>query len=383
MMRRDSRGLSARGAGAGGRRRVLRGGAAGAAVAVTAVLGLGGAGAAVAAPAPLPVPVPCNAAGLAAAITGAPSGAILSLASGCHYAVTGALPTVTSTLTLQGNGATIARSGAAHFTALTVSDAELIINQLTMSGFDSDNVDFPGALDNDGGHVTITNSRFANNGSITDYGGAIVNDGQLRVTTTAFTDNEAKYGGAVANNSGSSVLVSDNFADSTAYYGGAVYADGGTVTVSGSSRFTGNASVDDYGGAIYNEAGTVNVTGAKFTDNTSTDYGGAIYEGDGTDTVADSSFTGNTAYDGGAVYADADLVILSGDTITDNHGYDGGAIYVYEDTVNLTKTVVFGNHADDEGGGIYAYALESPTVNLGAGTIVTGNHPDNCYGLSC
>jgi predicted outer membrane repeat protein len=380
MMGRDSRGLSARGAGAGGRRRVLRGGAAGAAVAVTAVLGLGGAGAAVAAPAPLPVPVPCNAAGLAAAITGAPSGAILSLASGCHYAVTGALPTVTSTLTLQGNGATIARSGAAHFTALTVSDAELIINQLTMSGFDSDNVDFPGALDNDGGHVTITNSRFANNGSITDYGGAIVNDGQLRVTTTAFTDNEAKYGGAVANDSGSSVLVSDNFWDSTAYYGGAVYADGGTVTVSGSSRFTGNASVDDYGGAIYNEAGTVNVTGAKFTDNTSTDLGGAIAEDSGTDTVADSSFTGNTGYDGGAIDADADLMILTGDTFTDNHGYDGGAIYA-QDTVNLTKTVVFGNRADDEGGGIYQEC--DVTVTAGAGVIVTGNTPDNWYVEPC
>jgi hypothetical protein len=90
---------SAAGAGCRGRRqRVLRGGAA------VAVTGLGGASAALAASAALPIPVPCNTGDLAGAITNAPAGAILSLASGCDYAVTGALPDVTSTLTLQATG---------------------------------------------------------------------------------------------------------------------------------------------------------------------------------------------------------------------------------------------------------------------------------------
>jgi hypothetical protein len=106
-----------------------------------------------------------------------------------------------------------------------VNYAELTINRLTMTGFDSYTASYPGALNNLGGHVTITKSRFTENGYRTDRGSAIRNAGQLRVTSTAFTDNAADsyYGGAVANDSGSSVLVSDTFWHNTAHYGGAVY----------------------------------------------------------------------------------------------------------------------------------------------------------------
>jgi hypothetical protein len=96
--------------------------------------------------------------------------------------------------------------------------------------------------------------------------------------------------------------------------------------------------------------------------------------------VRDSSFTGNAGEYGGALEATADLLTLTGDTFTGNHATaDGGAIAAYR-AANLTKTVVFGNSAVDEGGGI---CLNMATVNLGYGTIVTGNAPDNCYGFSC
>ena len=56
--------------------------------------------------------VPCSASKLAAAMTSASSGGTLSLARGCGYVLTQALPVVTGTLNISGNGATLVRSYA-------------------------------------------------------------------------------------------------------------------------------------------------------------------------------------------------------------------------------------------------------------------------------
>src|SRR6266581_9400950 len=51
--------------------------------------------------------VPCSARALAAALASASSGATLSLATGCTYVLTAALPEVTQALTISGNNATL------------------------------------------------------------------------------------------------------------------------------------------------------------------------------------------------------------------------------------------------------------------------------------
>src|ERR1700728_1286912 len=62
--------------------------------------------------------------GLVSAVSGAASGATLSLAKGCTYVLTAALPTVAQDLTINGNEATLKRStavGTAAFTILTIT----------------------------------------------------------------------------------------------------------------------------------------------------------------------------------------------------------------------------------------------------------------------
>lgn len=80
--------------------------------------------------------VPCDPAALASDISGAASGATLSLASGCVYVLTAALPTVSRTLTISGNGATLERS-AAHgtpaFTILSVTAGTLSLTRLSFT----------------------------------------------------------------------------------------------------------------------------------------------------------------------------------------------------------------------------------------------------------
>jgi hypothetical protein len=56
--------------------------------------------------------VPCSGAALAAAVGAAGAGATLSLARGCVYVLTAALPVVSQDLTITGNRATLERSYA-------------------------------------------------------------------------------------------------------------------------------------------------------------------------------------------------------------------------------------------------------------------------------
>jgi predicted outer membrane repeat protein len=342
---------------------------------------------AMAAPAVVVIPVPCSVSALAGAVGGAPANAILSLKSGCRYQLTASLPKVTSNLTIQGNGDTLIRAGSLDITALTVSGAQVAINRLTMSGF-SGGKGSPAALDNDGGAVTITKSRFIHNDG--GEGGAIQNEsaGRLDVSSTTFTSNGAEYGGAVANeDTSTATLTSDTFQGNTAAEsGGAIYIAAGMVTVQGTgasagaaTSFTGNTAAGDYGGAIYNEGGTLIANYAIFTDNSAPDYGGAIEDDDGSSRVSDSGFTGNEAEYGGGLEADA-LLSLTGDTFTRNSSYDGGGIYVYGGATTLDKTVVFGNRARDEGGGIYR---NGGSVSLTNKSLVLFNRPDNCSGFSC
>ena len=122
--------------------------------------------------------------------------------------------------------------------------------------------------------------------------------------------------------------------------------------------FSGNES-DEYGGAIYND-GDMTVTGATFTDNLAP-YGGAIYNNHDA-SIEGSSFTWNKA------------PTLSGDP---DNSY-GGAIYTELGDLHAGHITVTANAAGFDGGGIYNWEATA-TVS---GSVVFGNHPDNCYEVS-
>ncbi len=312
--------------------------------------------AALAAPAPV-TPVGCSAAALAAAVSGAASGAVLTLAPRCRYVLSSGLEAAVS-LTIKGNGDTIT-AGTSGLQILAVdTGATVRLDGLTLSNGDL-------AIYSTG-TLTVTDSSFTRNtGAISNNGLIDYNTASLTVTDSAFTGNTA----AIYSNARETGL------------GGAYRA---IITVTGST-FSGNSNTAPQGGgAIFvgNSDGTLK--GDRFTGNTATS-GGAVAntcrnEGNdvvcGTLTITGSTFSGNTAADGGAIANSAMLAVtdstLTRNAATDpNNGYGGGLDN--GGTATLTDTVITGNTASVDGGGIYNLGSVALTR-----TQVRSNTPDNC-----
>ena len=189
------------------------------------------------------------------------------------------LPIVTSTITINGAGATIARdTGAPEFRLLLVSAA----GTLTLHGVTlTKGVAKPGGTDPAGS------------------GGAIVSGGTLMLLETVITDNQAAFGAGVANR--------------------------GTLTVSKSMITNNNATTD--GGGVLSSLGTTSVTGSYVSGNQATGTGGGIRNAAGsTVTASRCVFAANKAASGGAI-DNSGALALSGNTFNANSVTGvGGAI---------------------------------------------------------
>jgi CSLREA domain-containing protein len=101
------------------------------------------------------------------------------------------------------------------------------------------------------GTVTLNNLTIQN-GSGSPYGGGVFNTGGiLTVIDSTFTDNNAGYGGGIAN-LGSLTIANSTFYNNDATYGGGVYNEGGTLTIL-NSTFSANGATTS-GGGVYNQA---------------------------------------------------------------------------------------------------------------------------------
>jgi predicted outer membrane repeat protein len=276
--------------------------------------------------------VRCSPTDLAAAISGAQSGAVLALAPRCRYVLSSGLTAAVS-LTIRGNGDTITAE-APGLTILTVDSG-----------------------------VTVSLDRLTlNNGAP-----AIYTTGTLNVTDSTFTRN--------------TVAISNS---------GDIDLSTATLTVT-DSAFTGNTGAIDSEARVTGLGGSyeaiITVTDSTFSGNSSSGAGGAISAGDSLGTLKGDRFTGNTAASGGAVATSPcrnegnDLVCgtlaITGSTFTRNAATDpangyGGGLY-NAGTVTLTDTVMTGNMASVDGGGIYNHGALALTR-----TQVRSNTPDNC-----
>ena len=151
------------------------------------------------------------------------------------------LPSITSTITIEGNGHTI--SGDGKFRIFDVDGGRLTIRKLTMTEGSSQNEDGGAVRLQDGAHVTVNDSRFTNNKA--RNGGAIAvksrND-KLKVSNSGFVGNRASYnGGAISVNVGTSSISSSSFFQNSARHdGGAIrIINHGKIDASNSS-FIGN-----------------------------------------------------------------------------------------------------------------------------------------------
>ncbi|MCG2829207.1 pseudomurein-binding repeat-containing protein [Methanothermobacter sp. K4] len=199
-----------------------------------------------------------------------------------------------------------------------------------------------------------------------DYGGVILNHGNLTVGGCSFIENMGLYGAVITNNGTSSNYAvarisnshfENNSFNSPNFIGGALCSlqytsmvvesctfinnsvtnSGGAISSMGESNLTVRDSVftkngAGAGGAIYSESGNAEIMNCTFTSNSAT-YGGAIHNyltsGQWNMTVCSSDFTSNTGYMGGAISSCGNIYINSATFHDNGASQTGGAIYVY------------------------------------------------------
>ena len=376
--------------------------AAGLACIAVAALGTSAAGASVS------INVPCSgtgggAAGLIAAVNAANTGGggSINLAGGCTYHLTtrnntadggNGLPVVTSAITVNGNGASIAGNNT-NFRIFDVAGGEggsLTLNALTVTGGKTPGPG--GGIFNLEGTLTLNHSVVTGNtaggggGGITTgtantgpIGVATLNNSQVTWNTVVST--EGGGGGGILNHAGTLTVNSSEISHNTAPGGGGIAGGPGNGNTGGSSLVTLNKSIVSDNTA----------TGGPFGG------GGGIANG-GTLVSNNSEVTGNTAAGGVGAgilnHADATLnkTVVSGNSApNDGIGDDGlgGGIAnanfgfvpgAPSPTLLVNNSQITDNSASGGGGGIANIGIEAPpgTVTLHH-TDVSANDPDNCF----
>jgi hypothetical protein len=182
---------------------------------------------------------------------------VIELAPGCTYTLTtefppGArgLPDLRSEITINGNGATIARDpAAAHFNVFFIlHPAKVTLADLTITGGHLDGSG--GAIWIGGGETTITRTHFANNTASGD-GGVILNLATLHIMNSTLSGNTASSrGGAISNVAGFTTITNSTISGNHAGQrgGGIVNHPGASLNLIHSTLSANTAAVGTGGG---------------------------------------------------------------------------------------------------------------------------------------
>ncbi|RKN40581.1 right-handed parallel beta-helix repeat-containing protein [Micromonospora endolithica] len=398
------------------------------------------------------VDVPCDPAKLIAALVraNAEGGAHLRLASECHYELTDALaerdeydggirdaretadsaenpgdaeapprdpaadrsglPFVYHPITIDGEGATIARAAHAEsFRLFTVRDGgeltlrhltlangrstaeggslyvvhggSAVIEHVTVAGNTSLSPDSGGGGMFNDGNMVVRDSTFVDNHATgaAGKGGGLLNGGVLTLASSTFRDNSAvAYGGGFGNYRGAAQVDHSVFADNTAGQGGGVASYSARTRVA-DSKVLGNTAQS--GGGIANSDALIFLNGMEIRDNTATGNGGGIYTFQGLVPLDDSVVAGNTTVgDGGGIYAEKSNVLVRRTAVKHNGAVDpqsqGGGIFATQGQLSLFSSAVVGNRATLAPGGVL---VDKARVKVDR-TDITDNQPTNCAG---
>ena len=299
-----------------------------------------------------------------------------------------ALPVVTSTLTIQGNGAVVERQATAEFRLFDVgATGNLTLDGVTVQG---GKVTFTSVRDGGGGirvvgagRLTMTNAVVTGNtctGAVCFGGGIYVQDiggPEATLIDTEVSDNVAEAGGGIClnNNDQTLRLTRTTLRGNSASEGGGLVTFGAdTITIT-DSLIEGNSvtSTGTFGGAL--GGGILDVSGATWTISGTTItgnsasgtnnspaatniYGGGMAENGGaTITVVNSTISGNTITNGGTGLAGGaglfsegggdwtlNNVTVAGNTITGGDG-SGGGMEATRGTFTLRNSIVHANTA--------------------------------------
>ena len=290
------------------------------------------------------------------------------------YGPTG-LPTVTSDITIEGNGATIQGQqpaprgdgvGGTPFRLMAVADGNLTIDNATLTGGSATDDPFTsgGAIYGYNAGITITNTAVISGNVASGHGGgiALYNNAlpaNIQLNNSTMSNNQSLNGDGGAIDS----------------YGNLVPS---TIGITGST-ISGNSALGSDGGGVsgftYYAPSTVNITDSTISGNSADDTGGAVYNysyyDDATVTVNDSTISGNDANNsGGGIYNYGyytSTEVVNGSTISGNFaGSAGGGVYNsgYAAGSIVNGSTISGNVAVSAGGGIYNASYLSSTVAI-------------------
>lgn len=241
-------------------------------------------------------------------------------------------------------------------------------------------------------------------------GGGILNLGELTVIDAIIQENEARLGGAIANEGPGTLRLERNvilFNEAPDGFGGAILNDfGGEATIVGGRiesneannagaihnngelritegvRIIGNTAKFD-GGGIINDRGFITIDASVVVENAAKNRGGGILNATGELIIQNNSEIGkNEADDGGGVFNQAPARMSLIDSAITNNDADGlgGGIFNGGGTVTLQTSTIFRNDAGDTGGGIFN--TQGGVVTLDAQSAVRRNDPNNCVGTN-
>lgn len=266
------------------------------------------------------------------------------------------LPTVTTTMTITGNG-----------TVNTIIQANVAPNIASYRVLEVSNT----------GNLTINDLTIRHGNTIGD-GGGIQNGGTLTVNDSQVTANQATTGsgrGAGISNTGTLIINDSTISNNTAtfYEGGGIY-NTGSATIT-DSIVSGNTSLG-FGGGVSNW-GTLIATATTFSNNGASISGGAINNTNNI-TISKSVFKGNfsTSGDGGGIANFDGTTTISNSTMTENSAATGGAIYSTQSAGTAVLTVTNSTISGNTGGGGVNVTGSTTFTN----TIISNNTSGNCTG---
>ena len=192
--------------------------------------------------------------------------------------LTGALPNLSSDMTINGPGAkvlTVKRNTGGNYTVFTIASGNVTLDGLTISNGNAGAGSGGGILNNSTGIVTVSNSAISGNTAGADGGGILNNlaAGTLNITNSTISGNSAAHGGALGIVSSATVNITN-------------------------STISGNLATLD-GGGVYNLNSTTVITASTITNNRADNdtngsgTGGGVFRGSGQVTLRNTIVAGN------------------------------------------------------------------------------------------
>jgi hypothetical protein len=214
----------------------------------------------------------------------------------------------------------------------------------------------------------------------TTCGGAIKNDGTLKLTRVSIDGNTVNGTGAGLCNNGSAQIIDSSFDGNSATGGpgGAIF-NTGTMTITGTSihgnTVTGVNGGGDAGGIWNAETGTLNIDYSTISGNNSTSQvcqdcsSGAGIKSRGSLTVAHSTFENNSADDSAAIQASGATTISTSAIINNNYG---SVTNLKNGVMTIANSTISNNLAGD-----YPKSGYGGLHNEGSMTVVRSTIADN------